>query len=256
LADPFVLGVSSGASLGVALVVLGVGTTGSLLLAGLGLTGDFGLTVAAFVGAAITLFLVVSVASRVQSLMTLLILGLMFGYATSTIVNLELYFSLTERIKAYMSWTFGSLSGETWGQLPTFIPVILAGIMSALMLSKPLNALLLGEGYARSMGMNVRRGRLAIITSTALLAGTVTAFCGPIGFLGLAVPHIARMLFKTNLHLPLTAACFLLGGVVCGLCNALALSNVFGLMIPVNILTAMLGSPFVVWLIYKQNSAT
>ncbi len=254
LADPFVLGVSSGASLGVALVVLGAGTTGSLLLAGLGLTGDLGLTVAAFVGAAITLFLVVSVASRVQSVMTLLILGLMFGYATSAVVTLLLYFSLTERIKAYMSWTFGSFGGVTWGQMPIFIPVILVGIVSAFMLSKPLNALLLGEGYARSMGMNVRRGRLAIITSTALLAGTVTAFCGPIGFLGLAVPHLCRAMLGTSDHKLLIPATAILGGTMALTADLIAQLPGNQIVLPLNAVTALIGAPVVIWIILRRRN--
>ncbi len=254
LADPFVLGVSSGASLGVALVVLGAGTTGSLLLAGLGLTGDFGLTVAAFLGAAITLFLVVSVASRVQSVMTLLILGLMFGYATSAVVTLLLYFSLTERIKAYMSWTFGSFGGVTWGQMPIFIPVILVGIVSAFLLSKPLNALLLGEGYARSMGMNVRRGRLAIIASTALLAGTVTAFCGPIGFLGLAVPHLCRAVLGTSDHKLLIPATAILGGTMALAADLISQLPGSQIVLPLNAVTALIGAPVVIWIILRRRN--
>ncbi len=254
LADPFVLGVSSGASLGVALVVLGVGTTGSLLLAGLGLTGDFGLTAAAFIGAAITLFLVVSVAPRVQSVMTLLILGLMFGYATSAVVTLLLYFSLTERIKAYMSWTFGSFGGVTWSQMPIFIPVILVGLVSAFLLSKPLNALLLGEGYARSMGMNVRRGRLAIITSTALLAGTVTAFCGPIGFLGLAVPHLCRAILGTSDHKLLIPATVMLGGTLALVADLIAQLPGNQIVLPLNAVTALIGAPVVIWIILRRRN--
>lgn len=254
LADPFVLGVSSGASLGVALVVLGVGTTGSLLLAGLGLTGDFGLTVAAFIGAAVTLVLVVSVASRVQSVMTLLILGLMFGYATSAVVTLLLYFSLNDRIKAYMSWTFGSFGGVTWGQMPIFIPVIVVGIGSAFLLSKPLNALLLGEGYARSMGMNVRRSRLVIITSTALLAGTVTAFCGPIGFLGLAVPHLCRAILGTSDHKLLIPATAMLGATLALVADLIAQLPGNQLVLPLNAVTALIGAPVVIWIILRRRN--
>lgn len=254
LADPFVLGVSSGASLGVALVVLGVGTTGAVLLAGLGLTGDFGLTIAAFVGAAVTLMIVVSVAARVQSVMTLLILGLMFGYVTSAVVTLLLYFSITERIKAYMSWTFGSFAAVTWGQMPIFIPVIIASILLAFLLSKPLNALLLGEGYARSMGMNVRRGRLMIIVSTALLAGTVTAFCGPIGFLGLAVPHLCRALLGTSDHRLLIPATVLLGGVLALLADMISQMPGNQIVLPLNAVTSLIGAPVVIWVILRRRN--
>ncbi|MCA0457483.1 MAG: iron ABC transporter permease [Chloroflexi bacterium] len=254
LADPFVLGVSSGASLGVALVVLGVGTTGAVLLAGLGLTGDLGLTVAAFLGAALTLMIVVSVAARVQSVMTLLILGLMFGYVTSAVVTLLLYFSITERIKAYMSWTFGSFAAVTWGQMPIFIPVILVSIVIAFLLSKPLNALLLGEGYARSMGMNVRRGRLLIIASTALLAGTVTAFCGPIGFLGLAVPHLCRALLGTSDHRALIPATVLMGGILALVADMIAQMPGNQTVLPLNAVTSLIGAPVVIWVILRRRN--
>ena len=254
LADPFVLGVSSGASLGVALVVLGVGTTGAVLLAGLGLTGDLGLTVAAFLGAALTLLIVVSVAARVQSVMTLLILGLMFGYVTSAVVTLLLYFSITERIKAYMSWTFGSFAAVTWSQMPIFIPVILVSIVIAFLLSKPLNALLLGEGYARSMGMNVRRGRLMIIASTALLAGTVTAFCGPIGFLGLAVPHLCRALLGTSDHRVLIPATVLMGGILALVADIIAQMPGNQTVLPLNAVTSLIGAPVVIWVILRRRN--
>ncbi len=254
LADPFVLGVSSGASLGVALVVLGVGTTGAVMLAGLGLTGDLGLTFAAFLGAAVTLMIVVSVAARVQSVMTLLILGLMFGYVTSAIVTLLLYFSITERLKAYMSWTFGSFAAVTWGQMPIFIPVIIASIVIAFLLSKPLNALLLGEGYARSMGMNVRRGRLMIIVSTALLAGTVTAFCGPIGFLGLAVPHLCRALLGTSDHRLLIPSTVLMGGILALVADMIAQMPGNQTVLPLNAVTSLIGAPVVIWVILRRRN--
>ncbi|MEZ4670993.1 MAG: iron ABC transporter permease [Anaerolineae bacterium] len=254
LADPFVLGVSSGASLGVALVVLSIGTTGALLLAGLGLTGDFGITLAAVLGAALALLLVISVASRVQSVMTLLILGLMFGYATGALVSLLMYFSIAERIQAYISWTFGSFGGVTWRQMPIFLPVILTGLVSAFLLSKPLNALLLGEGYARSMGLNVKRARLAIITSTALLAGTVTAFCGPIGFLGLAVPHLCRALLGTSDHRALIPATVMLGGALALLADLIAQVPGSQIVLPLNAVTALIGAPVVVWVILRRRN--
>lgn len=253
LADPFVLGVSSGASLGVALVVLGMGTTGAVLLAGLGLTGDLGLTLAAFIGAALTLVIVMSIAARVHSVMTLLILGLMFGYATSALVTLLLYFSVAERIKTYMNWTFGSFAAVTWQQMPIFIPVIVAAILTSFLLSKPLNALLLGESYARSMGMDVRRGRLVIIISTALLAGTVTAFCGPIGFLGLAVPHLCRVLLGTSNHRFLIPASALMGGVLALVADLIAQMPGNQIVLPLNAVTSLIGAPVVIWIILRRR---
>lgn len=253
LADPYVLGVSSGASLGVALVVLSLGTTGSILLAGLGLTGDFGITLAAIIGSGLTLLLVVLVAARVQSVMTLLILGLMFGYGTGAVVSLLMYFSITERIQAYINWTFGSFAGITWRQMPIFVPVILIGLASAFALSKTLNAMLLGEHYARSLGLNVRRARLGIIISTALLAGTVTAFCGPIGFLGIAVPHICRGIFNTSDHRVLIPSTVMLGGSLALIADLIAQVPGQQIVLPLNAVTALIGAPVVVWVILRRS---
>ena len=154
------------------------------------------------------------VARRVASTTTLLIMGLMVGYATSALVSLLLYFSIAERIQAYINWTFGSFGGVTWSQLHALAPVVLLALAVAMALAKPLNALLLGETYAQTMGLNVRRARLAIILSAAVLAGAVTAFCGPIGFLGIAVPHLARNLFRSSDHRLLLPACALLGALL------------------------------------------
>ncbi len=252
LADPFVLGVSSGASLGVALVVLGMGTTGGVLLAGLGLVGDFGLTIAAILGAGLALLLVIVVSARVQGVMTLLILGLMFGYATSALVNLLLYFSIAERIQAYLNWTYGTFGGVTWGQMPIFVPAIVLGLAGALSLTKPLNALLLGEAYAASMGVNVRRVRLLIIITTALLAGTVTAFCGPVGFLGLAVPHLCRALLGSSDHRLLIPATMLLGGSVALLADWVAQMPGSQLVLPLNAVTALIGAPVVIVVVLRR----
>ena len=254
LADPYVLGVSSGASLGVALVVLSVGTTGSMLLAGLGLSGDFGITLAAILGSGFALLLVIAVAARVQSVITLLVLGLMFGYATGALVSLLMYFSVAERIQMYINWTYGSFSGVSWRQMPIFIPVVIVGLLLTFLLSKPLNALLLGEAYARSMGLNVRRVRLAIISSTALLAGSVTAFCGPIGFLGLAVPHLCRALFGTSDHRILTPATLLLGGTLALVADLVAQMPGSQIVLPLNAVTALIGAPVVIWVILRRRS--
>ena len=254
LADSYVLGVSSGASLGVALVVLSVGTTGSILMAGIGLLGDLGLAVAAFIGAALILALVMVVAARVQSVMTLLILGLMFGYVTSAVVSLLLYFSLVERIQAYISWTFGSFGGVTWSQMTIFAPMVIIGLVSAFVLSKPLNALLLGESYARSMGLNIRRNRLWIIITTSLLAGAVTAFCGPIAFIGIAVPHLCRGLFGTSDHRILIPGVFMLGGISALLADLIAQVPGGQTILPLNAVTALIGAPVVIWIILRRRN--
>ncbi len=254
LADSYVLGVSAGASLGVALVVLTVGTTGSILMAGFGLLGDFGLAAAAFLGAASVLLLIVLVAGRVGSVMTLLILGLMFGYATSAVVSLLLYFSIAERIQAYINWTFGSFGGITWGQMPVFAPIIVVGLLGSFFLGKSLNALLLGEFYARSMGLNVRRARIWIILTTALMAGTVTAFCGPIAFIGIAVPHLCRSLFGTSDHRILLPGVVMMGGLVALLADLIAQVPGGQVVLPLNAVTALIGAPVVIWIILRRRN--
>ncbi len=259
LSDPYVLGISSGASLGVALAVLGAGVvaglgSGTKLLGGLSLAGDVGVTVAAILGSLLVLLLVLAVSRRVQSTMTLLILGLMFGYATSALVSVLLYFSLADRIQAYVSWTFGSFGGVTWSQMGVFVTTVMAGLVTAFLLMKPLNALLLGETYARSMGLNVRRVRLAIISSAAILAGVVTAFCGPIGFLGIAVPHFCRTLFATSDHRVLLPAVTMMGAILAVAADLVAGLPGSQLTLPLNAVTALIGAPVVTWVILRQRN--
>jgi iron complex transport system permease protein len=253
LADPYILGVSSGASLGVALVVLSVGSVTTSLLAGLGLIGDFLLALAASLGSAGVLVIVLITARRVNSGMTLLILGLLFGYLTSAVVSMLLYFSIPERIQAYINWTFGSFSGVTWAQLTIMIPVIAVGIMMAFVLSKSLNALLLGEVYAESMGVNIVRVRIAIIGTTALLAGTITAFCGPIGFLGIAVPHLCRNLFNTSDHRLLIPLTMLVGALVALVASLIADVPGSSVVLPLNAVMSLIGAPSVIWVILNRQ---
>jgi iron complex transport system permease protein len=165
-----------------------------------------------------------------------------------------MYFSITERVQAYINWTFGSFGGVTWKQMPIFIPILLVGLAAAFALSKPLNALLLGEAYARSMGMNIRRARLAIIISTALLAGAVTAFCGPIGFLGIAIPHLCRSIFGTSDHRTLIPATILLGGIVALIADLIAQVPGSQIVLPLNAVTALLGAPVVIWVILRRRN--
>ena len=254
LADPFILGISAGASLGVALVVLGTGVTGGGLLAGLGFLGQAGVVAAAVAGAALVLVLVLLVGRRLQHAMTLLILGLMFGYLTGAVVSVLLYFSIPEQVQAYVLWTFGSFGAVTWGQLAILGPVVLAGLGIAGLLVKPLNALLLGETYARSMGLGARRARLWIIASAALLAGAVTACCGPIGFLGVAVPHLCRALFNTSDHRVLLPACLLSGGMLAVAADLVARLPGTQATLPLNAVTALIGAPVVTWIILRRRS--
>lgn len=254
LAGPFVLGISSGASLGAALVVLSAGTVGGALLAGFGLSGDFLLASAAALGAGSTMLVVLVIAGRVQNSMTLLILGLMMGYLVSAAVSLLLYFAIPQRIQAYISWTFGSFGGVTWNQMPLLAGGVLGGLLIALLLTKSLNALLLGEGYARSLGLNLTLTRIAIVSATALLAGTVTAFCGPIGFIGIAVPHLCRSLLSTSDHRLLLPGTILMGAIVALIAAILAEVPGNDLVLPLNAVTALLGAPVVMAVILRQRN--
>lgn len=254
LADPFVLGISSGASLGVALVLLAIGTTGATMLAGVGLLGDLSLILSAAVGAAIVLALVLLVAQRIRSTMTLLILGVMFGYVTSSLVSILVHFSIMNRIQTYINWTFGSFGGVTWGQMALFAAAMIGGQILAYTLVKPLNALLLGEAYARSMGVNIRLVRRMLILAAATLAGGVTAFCGPIGFLGIAVPHLCRALLGTSDHRVLLPASTLMGGILALIADMIAQVPGSQIILPLNAITALIGAPVVVWVILRQHN--
>lgn len=247
LAGPYVLGVSSGASLGVALFILGaplLGFTASPLLTTLGTAG------AAWLGAAAILALVASVSRRIKDIMVILILGMMIGSAVSAIVQILQYLSNEEALKSFIVWTMGSLGDVTSSQLLLVAPAIIAGLIIAISVIKPMNMLLLGESYARTMGLNISRTRTLILLSTTLLAGTVTAFCGPIGFIGLAIPHVARILFRNADHRILLPAAALSGAI------ALLVCDIFSklLTLPVNTITALLGIPIVIWVVIKNKN--
>ncbi|MFM7364097.1 MAG: iron chelate uptake ABC transporter family permease subunit [Cuspidothrix sp.] len=254
LAGPFVLGISSGASLGVALVVLTASVTTPTLLADLGIISDFGLVIAASLGAASVLGMMLVVSRRVQDTMTLLILGLLFGYATSAIVSILLQFSSKERIQSYIMWTFGSFAGATWRQLVVLIPVILLSLLGAVLQSKSLNALLLGESYARSLGLTVQKTRFSIITSASILAGAITAFCGPIAFLGVAIPHLCRSLFNTSDHRILIPSVTMMGAILALFADLFSQLAVSQMVLPLNAVTALIGTPVVTWVILRRNS--
>jgi len=254
LADPFILGISAGASLGVALVVLGTGAASAGLLINLGLGGHISLVAAAVGGAALVLGLVMAVGQRVQHAMTLLILGLMFGYLTSALVSVLLYFSIPEQIQTYVVWTLGSFGSVTWSQLRLLAPVILLGLGIAHILAKPLNALLLGPEYARSLGVGLRQSRGWIIVSAALLAGAVTAYCGPIGFLGVAVPHLCRALFRTSNHRLLLPTSAILGALLALVADLVARLPGSQATLPLNAVTSLIGAPVVTWIILRRHN--
>ena len=240
LAGPYVLGISSGASLGVALVVLaGVGSS-------IGIAG------AAWLGAAIVLVVIAAVGHRIKDIMVILILGMMFSSGIGAVVQILQYVANDESLKMFVIWTMGSLGDVTFNQLAVLIPSIIAGLLLAVITIKPLNLLLFGEEYAVTMGLNIRRSRGLLFLSTTLLAGTVTAFCGPIGFIGLAMPHVTRMLFRNSDHRVLVPGTVLSGASVLLLCDLV--SKLFTL--PINAITALLGIPIVVWVVLRNKSVT
>jgi len=247
LAGPYVLGISSGASLGVALFLLGaplLGIAGNSLLASLGTAG------AAWIGSASILLLILFVSRRIKDIMVILILGMMFGSAVGALVEILQYMSNEAALKSFVVWTMGSLGDVTSAQLALLVPAVAVGIALTLAVLKGLNLLLLGERYARTMGLHAGRTRTLIFLATTLLSGTVTAFCGPIGFVGLAVPHLARMLFASADHRVLMPAAMLLGAVMLLVCDLLAKR----MALPINTLTALMGIPIVVWVVMRNKN--
>lgn len=237
LAGPYVLGISSGASLGVALVVLaGVGSS-------IGIAG------AAWLGAAAVLLVIAAVGQRIKDIMVILILGMMFSSGVGAVVQILQYLSKEESLKAFVIWTMGSLGDVTWGQMVVLAPSVIVGLLLAVLTIKPLNLLLFGEEYAVTMGLNIKRSRGLLFLSTTLLAGTVTAFCGPIGFIGLAMPHVTRMLFRNSNHRVLVPGTIFSGAAILLLCDIV--SKLFTL--PINAITALLGIPIVVWVVLRNK---
>jgi len=253
LAGPFVLGISSGASLGIAFTLL-AGFSFGTALSQIGVSGHWILTFSASLGAFLVLLVVMVVSTRIRDSMALLIIGLMFGSATGAIVSILQFFSKAESIEAYLIWTFGSLGGLTWLELQVFIPVITAGLLLAFVLSKRLNALLLGENYAQSMGVNLKSSRFLIILTTSLLAGTATAFCGPIAFIGIAIPHLTRMMYNTADHRRLFFLVVLNGAVLMLLCDIIAQVPGHEYTLPINAVTSIIGAPVVIWLVIRKGS--
>ena len=247
LSGPYVLVVSSGASLGVALFILGAPLMGR---AGGGALSTLGLAGAAWIGAAAILAAVSAVSRRIKDIMVILILGMMIGSAVSAVVQILQYMSSEESLKSFVVWTMGSLGDVTTSQLWLVAPAIILGLAIAVALIKPMNLLMLGEPYARTMGLNIVRTRGLILRSTTLLAGTITAFCGPIGFIGLAMPHLSRILLRDADHRKLMPAAALTGAVAMLLCDIFSKM----LTLPVNTITALLGIPIVIWVVVRNKN--
>ncbi|WP_455169902.1 FecCD family ABC transporter permease [Aegicerativicinus sediminis] len=251
LAGPFVLGISSGASLGVALVILASGITGSVI-GGL-LMNQWTLVFASSLGSFLVLLIVLIVSLKLRDSMALLIVGLMFGSITSALVSVLAYFSTAEKIQQYMFWGFGSLGNLDFKSLMVLGSICLLGLLICLFSIKDMNAMLLGENYAKSMGVKFNRNRFLIIISTSLLAGGITAFVGPIAFIGLAIPHIARLLFKTSNHHVLVPCILLIGAISMLICDSVAQLPNSDYTLPINAITSIIGAPVVIWLLLRKR---
>jgi iron complex transport system permease protein len=251
LAGPFVLGISSGASLGVALLILGSGIFGGFL-ASFALS-NWAIALASTFGAALVLFAVLLAANKVRNTMSILIIGLMFGTVTAAIISVLTFFSDAQQIQQYIFWSFGSLGNLTWDEVLVFASIYLIGILGLVAVIKPLNAFLLGENYAKSLGINIRESRNIILFITSILTGVITAFAGPIAFIGLAVPHITKLIFKTSNHKILLPAVGLLGAVILLVCDMIAQLPTSEYTLPINAVTSLFGAPVVIWLLVRKK---
>tara|TARA_R110000796_G_scaffold252631_3_gene389397 strand:- start:54807 stop:55838 length:1032 start_codon:yes stop_codon:yes gene_type:complete len=251
LAGPFVLGISSGASLGAALLIMGASLFSGLF--SFNIFNDATLAIASSVGSFVVLFSVLSVAMKVKDTMSLLIVGLMFGSITGAIVSILSYFTTAEKLQQYIYWSFGSLGDLSWSQLSLLSCIIVIGIFLSILSIKSLNALLLGENYAKSMGVQLKKSRLIIIIATGLLAGSITAFAGPIAFIGLAVPHLTRQIFNTTNHKILVPAVLVYGAIIMLVCDTIAQLPSSSSVLPINAITSIVGAPVVIWLLVRKE---
>ncbi len=247
LADPSILGVSSGAGLGVAVVVLASGgMAGSL-------AGTLSIVAGAMVGATVVLALIIAFSAMVRSSVMLLVVGLMIGYMASSAVSLLNFMGAAESVKSFSVWGMGDFSGVSLVRLPYFVAVTAAGLIWALLMMKPMNAMLLGENYCRNLGVNIVKLRVSVLLSTGLLTAVVTAFCGPVSFIGLAVPHMARLVTATSDHRVLMPVTMLMGTAVSLLCNLLTTVLGFGNLLPLNVVTPLLGAPVIIYVVVNKR---
>lgn len=251
LAGPFVLGISSGASLGAALFIMGSSLFSGIL--SFTFVNDLSLAIAASIGSFLVLLVVMTVAVKIKDTMALLIIGLMFGSITTAIVSVLSYFTNAEQLQQYIYWSLGSVGNLSWLQLLLLFGIILVGVLLSILSIKPLNSLLLGEDYARSLGVNLKRSRYIIITATGLLAGGITAFAGPIAFVGLAVPHLTRQIFNTTDHKVLVPAVLVYGAILMLICDTIAQLPASVNLLPINAITSIIGAPVVIWLLVRKK---
>ena len=253
LAGPSVLGISSGASMGVAFVVLFSGSIGGVALSHLGLFGEVALSIAAVAGSLSVMALIVFASHKVKGNVTLLIIGVMIGYLANAIIGILKFFSVEEDIKTYVIWGLGSFSRVSGNQMMLFVTIMAILIPLSFLLVKTLNLLMLGEGYARNLGLNIKRARVLVITCSGVLTAIVTAYCGPIIFLGLAVPHLCRAVFQTSDHRLLMPACLVMGASLALACNLIARMPGFEGALPVNSVTALIGAPVVASVLFRKR---
>lgn len=251
LAGPFVLGITSGASLGVALTIMGASIFGGFLASIL--VSKWSMVIAASLGSFLVLLSVIIISTRIKDTMAILIIGLMFGSITAAVVSVLSYFSSAEELQQYVFWGFGSLGNLTRDELLVLLMIYLIGLFISLSSIKALNSMLLGDNYAQSLGLNIKKSRLLIIISTSLLAGTITAFVGPIAFIGLAIPHITRQVFNTSNHKILLPAVFLFGAIIMLICDSIAQVPASDHTLPINAITSLIGAPLVVWLLVRKR---
>lgn len=251
LAGPFVLGISSGASLGAAILIMGASVLSGVFT--FGVVNNVTLAIASSTGSFLVLLSVLVVAAKVKDTMALLIIGLMFGSITAAIVSVLSYFTDAEQLQQYIYWSFGSLGNLSWSQIGLLGTIVSIGIFISIFTIKSLNAFLLGENYARSLGVHIKKQRFLIIVATGLLAGGVTAFAGPIAFIGLAVPHLTRQVFNTTNHKILIPAVLLYGAILMLLCDTIAQLPSSAYVLPINAITSIIGAPVVIWLLVRKK---
>ena len=253
LADPSMLGISSGAGLGVAITILLTGVIGNSALSTMGIWSNLGVSLAAFIGATLVLMLILGFSSRLRNMTTLIIIGLMVSYLAGSLTDIMKFFSMKEDIHAFVIWGMGSFSAVGTSKLMFFSISIIIGLFASLFMTKNLNITLLGDLYAENLGLNIKRNSLFIVLVSGYLTAIVTAFCGPIAFLGLAIPHLTRFIFRTSDHKVLVPATMLIGMVISLLCNLVARMPGFEGNLPINAVTAFIGAPVVIWVILRKR---
>lgn len=252
LAGPYVLGLSSGSSLGVAFVILGAGVLPPVFAQFV--LSSYGIILASCIGSLLVLLMILIVSQRLRDTMSILIVGLMFSSFTSAIVSVFSYFSTAEQLQKYTFWSMGSIGNISWQNIAVLAICVFIGLLLSLFSLKPLNALLLGENYAKSMGLNISKSRYIIIFATSILAGSITAFAGPIAFIGLAVPHLGKLLFRTSDHKILFTGTLFIGSIIMLICDSVSQMPGFEFTLPINAITSIVGAPMVIWLIVSRKN--